>query len=284
MKLFGEEIHLREYHCSKNGQPPIKVDVPALNLYVRMNNICNAHCKFCEFTGKPQEQINFERLEYVLTTIAKNGIRINKLSFTGGEPTLDSDLLLKAASLVKHFNNDIAICVNTNGYNLKDIIHSPYFDSIALSRHHYDDELNNEILGFKAPGIEYIRQNNDDNIHLSCNLLKSYIGNSSDVVKYLDVAADNNIFDVGLVSLMQVNNYCKDQFVDFKSLDFSNYKRMYQNRNWCSGNCRCVNYLFAAPNGAVKMYARYYYKKDNLTQFVFNNNHLQLGFDGKIIY
>ena len=61
-------------------------------------------------------------------------------------------------------------------------------------------------------------------LHLSCNLMKDYIGTPEEVVRYLDWASKIGCLDIGFVSLMPANNYCKEQFVDFNDLKFEEVK------------------------------------------------------------
>ncbi len=96
---------------------------------------------------------------------------------TGGEATINKDFY-NVVDIVSKY--DSFLVVNTNGANLKTAYDKGYgdkFDSIALSRHHYDDKLNDEILGFKSLTRDELKEMNFKNIHFSCNLQKNYINN-----------------------------------------------------------------------------------------------------------
>lgn len=290
IKLFNSFINVKSEHCINNkSKEIIKIDKPYVNIYVKLRNDCNAKCKFCEFTNN-EIFFNMDKFRTVLQYI-NNELKINKVSFTGGEPTLDKcHLLFECSKFVKSLDRNIFTVVNTNGANfylLKNII---YLDSIALSRHHYDDKINNEILGFNAPSLEQIKDFANKNIlHLSCNLIKGYIDNETEVIKYLETAAQVGVLDVGFVSLMKVNNFCNEHHIDFSTLNFDNYKNIYINKDWSHGDtCKCRNYLYISDSTCdiVKAYSRYYQKTDGPieSQLVFDGKNLKDGFNGKIIH
>lgn len=287
-ELFGKTITLRD-NCCRNildsSSLQTKVTKPYANIYVRIQNTCNAKCKFCEFTGEGKKFDKY-KMYYAISEMSKK-FKINKVSFTGGEPTLNVELLKDAINLIKEIDKDIFIVVNTNGYNLKKLIGIP-IDSVALSRHHYDDNINNSILGFNAPSSSDIKSVSDKlNLHLSCNLLKSNIDNKDSIIKYLEFADNVGVDDVGFVSLMKVNDYCKDNFIDFHDINIQEDERFFRNREWQYDDvCKCVNYLYIAPNtgNVVKFYSRCSLKPNNVeSQLVFDHDVLKDGFNGDII-
>lgn len=286
INLFNKNIILRDTHCTKNNSCNMfKVIEPYVNLYVRLKNNCNAKCKFCEFRGNELE-FDLYKFYYILSEIKKK-VKINKISFTGGEPTLDVELLKNALKITNEVDKDIFKVVNTNGYNLNSL-ESLDINSIALSRHHYLDEINNELLEYNAPTKEGIKSfKNKDNLHLSCNLIKGYIDKESEVINYLNFAEDVGIYDVGFVSLMKVNDYCKEHHIDFGDFNFSNYDTIIKNKTWNNCDyCKCANYLHIGENtgNIVKMYSRYYMKQNNIeSQLVYDINCLKNGFNGEII-
>lgn len=286
--VFGKTITLKDYHCKNILLEPRyakSVKKPYANIYVRIQNICNAKCKFCEFT-REDKCFDKYKMYYVLSDMQKRFV-INKVSFTGGEPTLDIDTLTEAIKLVKEINNNIFIVVNTNGYNLDGLVGLP-IDSVALSRHHYLDSINNEILGFNAPSSLKIKElSNKINLHLSCNLLKNNIDSIDEIIKYLNFADSINVDDVGFVSLMKVNDFCKNNFVDFHSIGINDDERLFRNKEWQYEDiCKCANYLYIVPNtgSVIKLYSRCALKPNNVdSQLVFDCNVLKDGFNGNIL-
>lgn len=290
--FFGNVLKLRNQHCIKNGSnKAYKVEEPYVNIYVRLRNKCNANCEFCEFRGDT-ESFNINKFETLISEM-KNKVKINKISFTGGEPTLNLNLLETVLKVTNEIDPNIFTVINTNGINLMKLIKvSKYLDSIALSRHHYIDEINNKILGFKAPSREDIKRfqekiSNKNLLHLSCNLIKDLIDKEEEILNYMEVASEMGVLDVGLVSLMRVNDFCKDNQVLFDSIEFKS-DRILKNKEWKHKEfCRCANYLYMPKNeqNLVKFYGRYYCQTQNVeSQLVFDGEHLKDGFNGKIIY
>lgn len=285
-KLFGTTINLRSEHCIKDNSGEVyRVSEPYTNIYVRLRNDCNAKCKFCEFRGN-QEKFNLDKFKFVLKEIRKT-MKINKVSFTGGEPTLDIQLLSSAIEVARQIEKDSFVVVNTNGVNLHKLVGLD-INSIAMSRHHYLNEKNNELLGFNAPTKTDIRAfPNKSILHLSCNLVKGYIDSEEEIINYLEFCNEVGVDDVGLVSLMKINDYCTDHHIDFNDLDFSGHSNILRNRTWNNHDCcRCANYIYASKVDAniVKMYSRYYVKANNVeSQLVFDGENLKDGFNGKII-
>jgi len=84
MKIFDYDIQTKQYYCQLNNHPLKKIPSSTINVYVRLQNVCNAKCKFCEFKGNyiPFNEKGFrEALEEI-----RSKVKINRLSFTGGEP------------------------------------------------------------------------------------------------------------------------------------------------------------------------------------------------------
>ena len=199
-------------------------------------------------------------------------------------------MLIECLKFVKTLDKNIFTVINTNGYKLNSLI--PYLnliDSIALSRHHYDDKINNEIFKIidTPTTTDIINFPNKTKLHLSCNLMKKYIGTSDEVVNYLEWASKSGCSDVGFVSLMKVNDYCEENFVDFKSLNFEDIDNVFITKNWNYKNlCRCRNYNYISTNAnIIDVYSRYYVNLQyNGSSLVFDCEYLICGFNGDIIY
>lgn len=292
MELFGKSIEIKKQLCSKNGINPEHPSDPYINLYIKLRNRCPAKCKFCEFTCD-EEFFNVDKLIVSLKEISSK-VRINKISFTGGEPTLDLDLLEYCLKKVKKIVPNAFVVINTNGAGtLKKLIkYENYINSIALSRHHYDNSRNKQIFGCDVPNdgdIEYFQNsvNNKDLLHLSCNLIKGEIEKHSDIKHYLNHCARIGVFDVGFVTLMKANSYCEENQILFDSA-ITQDSQILRNKVWNNGDdCRCANFLYIDYNTAkiVKFYARYYCNSaSNAGQLVFDGKNLKQGFTGPIIY
>lgn len=288
--LFGKKVNLKTHFCALNGEEPVPIKNPYVNLYVQLKG-CNAKCEFCNFQDVAQD-FNFKKFKSVLCELQKT-VPVNKISITGGEPTLNLPKLYKIIDLVKEYFPNSFFVTNTNGYKLLDLYKdgkSAMFDSISLSRHHYEDERNNKILGFKSlpaeclESIQHTWWQQKDKLHLSCNLIKGCVDSPAKIYKYLDFANKVKIYDVGFVSLMKINYFCNEKFVDFSDLDLKN-KRMFQSREWnFSNSCKCKNYLYIPKNldsQVVKVYNRCFMLRTEVANsLVYDGENLKFGFDG----
>jgi organic radical activating enzyme len=242
--LFDKKIPIKSHYCSLNGSEMFPIKEPYVNLYIQLKG-CNAKCSFCSFqnVAKP---FDFNKFEEVLQSL-QGEIRVNKISITGGEPTLNLPKLYKIINLVRLYFPDSFFVMNTNGssgkpprYNVP-LVEMFYdgmlekFDSISISRHHYTDYHNDEIFGEKnifkqenkgdfvidvtSNGIHMLSKqqlqglqsmvNNKNLFHLSCNLIKGQIDSTQKIYNYLEFANYVKIYDVGFVSLMKINDFCK---------------------------------------------------------------------------
>ena len=107
------------------------------NLSVIMPVGCNAECEFCYWEKRCGLTSN--KFKFVADTLPEI---FKQVSITGGEPTLDNNLIeyLKIAR-----NRFDKVVLNTNGYALTKE-HFIYCDHINISRHHYVDFKNREIF------------------------------------------------------------------------------------------------------------------------------------------
>jgi len=293
IEIFNSEIITKEYACQKNTCNDLyKIKEPYINMYVKVTESCQAHCKFCEFCTQEKSEFDVYKLYYVITELQKK-VKINKISFTGGEVSLNAGKFKSIIEMVKNACPNAFIVINTNGYDLDSLIELDGIDSISLSRHHYNEKTNMEI--FKVGALDQLPLNselqkdfkNKDKIHLSCNLIKGHIDSFDEMCKYLDWAGSLKIHDVGFVTLMKVNDYCREHHVDFRDIISENNRLMiyqtWKNKDLCS----CSNYVYnpTTSDQLVKVYARYNhdYLKGNESNLVFDGAHLRNGFYGDIV-
>lgn len=288
--IENKTIELNDYYCQLDDNPLVKVEKPYVNLYVQFNG-CNASCLFCESKnpGKPFMLTDYVRCMMVLS---ESKVEVKKISFTGGEPTLNYSEFIYCVELARKMYPKAFITVNTNGINIEKLIRSDaylLFDSIAISRHHYIDERNNMILGFFAPSFEMIKRllegKDKSKFHLSCNLLKSGIFDRAGIINYIYHAHQMGIDDIGFVSLMKVNDFAKQQYVDFNSIDIES-RRCYKTKTWKKeGMCECSNYLYITDDlKIISIYNRHVISGSNKSSLIFNGVNLIHGFNGEIIY
>jgi pyruvate-formate lyase-activating enzyme len=293
MEIFGKELKLRSHYCRYFGGEAMSVDSPYVLLYVKFKG-CNANCQFCEYQDDAQ---NFNEDKYfeIIEELRKK-IWIKKISFSGGEPTLHIDNLKSILRKTRNLLPNTSIVLNTNGTNLTEVFQDKnlvaVIDNISISRHHYDDKINNEIFGVEtipSKELKELRKNirRKGLFHLSCNLIKGYIDNKEDVYRYLEYANSMKIKSVGFVSLMPINDFCKDNYVDFNKLDLLN-ENFRIIKEWSYEDiCKCYNYIYIPRD--YKRIIRLYHKNncrptDVDINLSFDGETLRNGFSGKIIY
>lgn len=123
------------------------------NFTIVLPGPCNARCKFC-FWKEVQICDNYlVKLDRVLRTLNN---KITQISISGGEPTL-SPVFVDVLKLLKEYNFP-KIVLTTNGANvfntLPAIIETVHH--VNISRHHYNDELNEAIFGVSMPDTDDI--------------------------------------------------------------------------------------------------------------------------------
>lgn len=289
IKLFGKKVKVRSHLCTKDGKKGVEIEEPYVNIYVKIADKCNANCLFCTFRDIDEKfRFNYRKFFRIIEEIRQNAY-INKVSFTGGEPTTRPLTLLKCIKHIKERCSKTFIIVNTNGYKLSYLDGVDEINSISLSRHHYDDKTNCSIFKTKVISGETLAAfGNKHKIHFSCNLIKGLVDRRKEIVMYLEAAAALGIHDVGFVTLMKVNHFCKRKHVDFKNIVFDGEDLIQNQERNLGSTCRCRNYLYLPQKGTktIKIYSRYYVDKEaNIgSNLVFDGKHLRTNFGGQIIY
>ena len=304
VKLFGKDIPVRDEMCSLNGKDPVPITSPYVNFYVRMTNCCLSNCGFCVYHKKINSIYDitdkFSRWKFkdVIDGL-KDKVRINKVAFTGGEPMLkQSDLMFALQETRRRFPK-VHITLNTNGWFLDDLhFISGLIDCISISRHHYNPQKNAEIMGSTEAytgsvwihneqvlsSTNYQLKHERNKFHFRCNLIKGYIDSAKEVALYLDKMAQFGVTDFGFVSLMKVNDYCKDNFVP--PIDIASIPDTIMTKEWKKGDmCRCQNYMHLTQHGKmVTIYDRVDdCPGDSTGTLVYDVDCLRLGFDGPVL-
>lgn len=289
MILFDKEIQPRTYYCQLFDNELDRVENPYINIQVKIKG-CNANCLFCE----SKENGTFDEDKYIekLKLISEK-VPINKLNFSGGEPTLNFERLKRLIIKTKEILPEVLIAINTNGYNFEKLfeenIHK-LVSNIQLSRHHYIDEINDKILGVKtvtSDVIKSISSSLEDKrlLNLSCNLIKGYIDNEKEVFKYLDEASIIDIRWVGFVTLIPLNEYCKDKYIKFEDLNLEN-KRLVFTQHWkFEKKCQCFCYVYVPSDlgDPIRVYNKKTEKADLKNILVFDGENFNIGFSNNIL-
>ena len=262
--IRDKEYEITPFACTNKGTFPF---------YINVTNKCNAKCSFCANTWhKEYRDLDLDFLKEILDIIQNS---IHRISISGGEPLIEPNKLEEVLKIVNSYNRMITL--NTNGKFLKDnieMLNKYKIDSIQISRHHYEDEKNNEIFKTEVLPLEEINTiDSKAELNINCLLIKNYIDSKEEVIKFLESVSDTNISYVAFISMMQVNQYAVDNFVDYHDIidSFSQQiiyidgKKVYMEdgiRELFSykdnDRCSCDNFLYTAKNGKeIFFYFRY---------------------------
>ena len=121
------------------------------SMRIQVNTTCNFGCFFChmEGTGIHSESLSADEIEKVVEVASKWGV--NKIKFTGGEPTLRRDILDIVKRTRKHISGNISM--TTNGVMLPRIskdLKAAGLDRINISLHSIEREKFQFIAGVDA--------------------------------------------------------------------------------------------------------------------------------------
>ena len=293
MEIFGKDIKIRSHYCKFYQDEERKIEQPYVMMYVKFKG-CNANCLFCEYKS---DALKFNEEKYFeIINELKEKIWIKKISFSGGEPTLQLDTLKRVMRKTRLLSPETFMVVNTNGVNLKEVFEDRSFvsvvDNFAISRHHWDDDKNNDIFGTETISSEDIlslRKNirRKKIFHMSCDLIKGYIDSKEEVINFLEYANHMKIKSIGFVSLMPINDFCKQHFVDFNDLDLLN-ENFRKTQQWTYEDiCRCSNYIYIPKDykRIINVYTKNTYKPFDVDiNLSFDGENLRNGFNGDIIY
>lgn len=292
MQLLGKEIELQQYGCSEFGSTPRPIR-PFVNLYVKVTNGCNAHCRFCCNAGcQSKGSFNLNKLKACIEEINHSGIRLNRICLTGGEPSVQ---VAHTGEIINYIADEreclhTQLQLNTNGLSLEalKLMSHPRIDVVSVSLHHYDRIKLQEIFGCRLPEeIGWYPMVKSANLNVSCNLIRGYIDSANEVEKYLKFVASKGISTVGFVGLMQMNDYCHEHFIDFSEIDWPAIPHLYKVRERGHANhCKCCNYVFDGPKGMVNVYMRKTINPDYCaSSLLFDGKYLRQGFNNdNIIY
>lgn len=292
VRLFDNRISIKSRGCNYGSQRPTWIP-PAVNLFVKVTNGCNAHCAFCSNAGCGgiNAEFDYDKLWRIVDELRANRILVNRVNITGGEPAIVPDIvycILEQASVKR--NEDIHLHLNTNGLlaTSQTLMRHHRWNSISMSLHNYDIDILSAIYGtqisndtFRFNGV------NMGIVNASCNLIRGYIDNSTEVEKMLRFAISLGLPRLGFVALMKVNDYCQEHYVDFDEIDFETIPHLYftESRNR-GANCKCSNYLYNHNGRILEVYMRNYANPNYCeSSLMFDGQYLRQGFhDDNIIY
>lgn len=262
--INGKSYNIESHKCSNNKTFPF---------YINITNVCNAKCEFCVNTcNKDCGKLNLKELESILDQVND---KISRISVTGGETLLYPTELEKLLILLEKYKKSVIL--NTNGsFLLKniDMLNKYHITSIQLSRHHYEDDKNNEV--FKIKTIDFkdlidLKSKIKTDLRINCLLIKNYIDSKEKIIKFLEKISETDINQVGFISMSQINKYTKDNFIDYRNIINDLGKDFIETLNLHDGTiCSCTNNLYVAKNGkTIFVYFRYKKKTDGICRSLF---------------
>ena len=297
INLFGHDIIVRDTLCSTDPKD-LKVVDPSLRLYIKLTDACNADCLFCaNKESRDFGNLDFRKLEFVIRYLLDKGL-LHGISITGGEPMMNPDKMNMLLNLIYSIEPTMEVAISTNGYNLRSFLDMEYvnkLESIHISRHHYDDEVNYSIFGSRevasTEDIIALQEGLDDKriININTLVMKDYIEDLREIKKMLNYVGDVGVYKNGFVSLMKCNQFSRDHFINFNDIFSSLDESFYLGHHFYNGEyCECVDGVYLTDKDKmVEFYARMV--KDcecpYTTQLVYtSDNRVTAGFGKKLLY
>lgn len=291
--IGGVPLEVKDYYCAKssgageedNGKYFLK-DEPKLWLYVNVTDSCNAACPFCvnSLMGQEQRQntIDLGKFENVLQKIAPF---VGGLSFTGGEPMLEADMLREAIRIADHaLSDDVELDMVTNGtelHRLPEFHDLNRLTTMHISRHAVNDEDNRKLMCWpSAPGSSELKEviamiDSPGEIVLNCVMQRGGINDLDGVADYLDFAidmgVDNNCFaeyisdggdggsENGIMNVSEMNKlgscFGQETIAEWNASHGSSEFRIW-NQHHDYDFCRCINGDYRNKHGITRFYYR----------------------------
>ncbi len=282
--LFGHPIVLKTHGCNRPGIPAQPIP-PSVNLFVKVTKGCNARCLFCSNADSPAVGIfDTDKLFECINEILDNDIIVNRINITGGEPAVVTPLV---NDILERLNQtpfqDIHVHLNTNGLlpQSQILMQHSRWNSISMSLHHYKLQKLSEIYGTSIPETAFRFDGIDmQKVNASCNLIRGYIDSPSEVERMLDFALSLGLPRLGFVSLMKINDYCRQHYVDFSEISLETIPHLYLTQTMDRGlDCKCTNYLYNKDLCILEVYLRNYMNPQLCaSSLVFDGQYLRQGF------
>ncbi len=300
INILGKPITVKNYICSADGiNYKEKPENIKLQLFVNMLTFCPANCRFCVAKNtKQQKKIDIDKFKSVMKLL-KAEDRIRGIKITGGEPFYDIDLLNEVISAIYDiFGYETEVAISTNGTgleNLKKIKDLEHIETIHLSRHHYDDNVNRELFGNikNIPDKKLLKDiigsvSYKDIFVLNCILLKDYINSPEEAHKFMDFAIDIGAPKVGFMTCSQVNGYAKEQSIPYEAVIKEDDPALLFTRGFFDYDyCHCSDGVYSSEDGRI---VEFYGKSTKMEDYAYcrglvydADDHLKDGFGGNII-
>lgn len=169
---------------------------PNVNLYIDVTPACNADCEFCiaKTTYTRNKISNGEYMERLDYTLGELKDLAPSIQVVGGEPTVDPKIHRIIDLVDKHHMKRPAL--GTNGFGLNERLsrrlNESTFEHINISRHHYHDGFNQEIMRsvrpFGSDELAAATRRLQKGIRVQCNLIGGYIDTYGEIMQFIAYA------------------------------------------------------------------------------------------------
>ena len=191
---------------------------PTINFYVDMTAACNCSCWFCIANVEFNRQLNpradlVNVLDDSLHTLSPMSPSIQ---ITGGEPTLFNKKLIDMLKVV-HAHKIHKSVLNTNGFDLNSGVARAIIkygiDHVDISRHHYNDKMNDRIMGggINSDKLREYIEPIADKARIQCNLISTRIDTYDEVMQFIAYAyhklGATNVMFASLTTLPEGSYY-----------------------------------------------------------------------------
>lgn len=276
MNIFGKELNLKNYSCSRVKYSYTNIH-PVINLYIQTTPCCNGKCNFCD-TRNHSTEFDFDKLEYIVKTMNENQI-MGKIAIAGGEPLLVMERVYKIIELCKHNY----ITLNTNAFDLNRLreVYS-YMKEVDISKHHYNNDVNDNIMGIKTASMEELFKNDlVDKTSINCVFQEGGLTTKEDAIQMIETLGKNHIKNLKLISLLPLTEMAKKNFVSLVALMKEFEDRLNDGYLYDKEMCQCFRFLSVTDSATlVQTTIRETFNDDYscIKQFVFTGEHLYDGF------
>jgi molybdenum cofactor biosynthesis enzyme MoaA len=232
--MFGEELDYYTKHNIKNINifgTEVKNLYKNINLQIISNYECNSSCTFCiekynKYKIKKLPDLEFSHyIDSILKEYQNNNVR-PVVSITGGEPLMFKNRINHIIKILMD-NKVQRYGINTNAKFLNCSFYIDLFNRlfdnepfyINVSRHHINDNKNNEISGNFISIDELIKINNElkNRLTLQSVTINNYIDSSEKIKEFMDHFIDKGFNSFSFRGLYDTNLH-KNMYIDFFDL------------------------------------------------------------------
>lgn len=182
---------------------------------------CNAKCKYCLAANTPKNGCNqtIEAVEKAARKAKENGAR--EASISGGEPTLDKNLLKKIRVVAKYFDK---INLQTNGtllenpedYKLAGVT------TVIINLPSYDKEIYESLVGIKKYDkvIKNIIKAVQSGLNLRINsvLVKGYTDDYAHIMRMIEFSKKLGLTELTFTQLVPANEFAEEHRVGLENV------------------------------------------------------------------